>query len=167
MAYKGNRNLERLDRVALGTGIGGKPRFIGPRLQIMLAGCFLLVAIAGLTMAIAGNPFGSDLAFVAMLSGLIMRAMGDWQKRGENPLDEREAAIMWKANAWGAIVPLVVIVLYTLLLSNFADDGWWVPAENYEWKAVSLTVLAAWGLISLIVDGWLTPNYVADLDDED
>ena len=74
---------------------------------------------------------------------------------------------MWKSNAWGAIVPLAIVIGYTLLLSNFADHGWWFPQQDFQWSAISLALVAAWGLISLIANGVMTPVYAAELDEDD
>ena len=167
MANKGNCNLEWVDWPAFRIRIGERSGFVGPRLQIFLAVCFLIVALSGLIIAITGKELGSDLVFIAMIFGLAMRVVNDWQKRGARSLDERERAIMWKSNAWGAIVPLAIVIGYTLLLSNFADDGWWFPQQDFQWSAISLALVAAWGLISLIANGVMTPVYAAELDEDD
>lgn len=166
MAYKGDKLLERLDRLAV-AGIGpNAENGVAPCLSILANLVFMAAGIAGLVLCAQGD-LGSGIVFAAMFAGSTHTVIVEHKKRGNAPLDEREQAIFWKAMAIGALVPSVMAALWALFLASFADQGMWYPDRPEEWRAAGFFILGLTSQISNIANAWMTPSYAADLLDEE
>ena len=168
MAYEGDRIAEGLDRAAMRvTGLQVHTGKIGPRTTIFATLIFMSVTAIGMYLTVQGAKAGQGLVFSAAMGSLAIKLFNDYKERGNGPLDERELAIYWKANAIGAMIPLIGVAVWSLFLGNFADFGMWYPREKFEWVALCFLLLGLMTQIGLIVTGWLTPSYAADLDEND
>lgn len=166
MAYKGNKVLERLDRLAVaGVGINAE-NGVAPRLSILANLVFMAASIVGLVLC-ARTDVGSGIVFAAMFAASTHTVIVEQRKRGNARRDEREQAIFWKASAIGAFVPCVVIAGWAMLLGNFADQGMWHPERPAEWHATAFFILGLMSQIANIASAWLTPAYAAELLDDE
>lgn len=168
MAYEGSRIAEGLDRAAMRvTGRQVHTGKIGPRTTIVATLIFMSLTAMGMYLAVQGAKVGQGIVFSAAMGSLAIKLFNDYKARGNGPLDERERAIYWKSNAIGAMVPLVGVAVWSLFLGNFAGDGLWYPRQSFEWVALSFFLLGLMTQIGIIVSGWLTPSYAADIDFDD
>jgi|GEM_PF-2970729 len=168
MPYQGNPNHQWMDRVARTlTGRQVHTGRIGPKALIASALIFMAVGIGGLWLMVAGSDLGASLIYCAAIGTLALKLTGDWRARRDDPLDEREREIYWKANAVGAAVPLVGMIIWLLFLSTSAGDGLWRPSRDYEFSGLAFFLLAAMLQLAMIVIGLSTPSYAADLDEHD
>lgn len=166
MAYEGNKVSERLDRLAIAGFGNNADNGASPRLSIIANVIFLAAGIAGLVLCAQGDV-GSGIVFGAMFGAGTHSVIVEYRKRGNAPLDEREAAIFWKAMAIGALVPSVLAALWALFLASFADQGMWYPDRPEEWRAAGFFLLGLTSQISNIASAWMTPAYAADLLDDE
>lgn len=166
MAYEVNKDLERIDRLAVaGIGINAE-NGVATRLSILANLVFMAAGIAGLVLCARGD-FGSGMVFAAMIAAGTYTVIAEQRKRGNARLDEREQAIFWKATAIGAFVPCVLIAGWVMLLGNFADQGMWHPERPAEWHAMGFFILGFMSQIANIASVWMTPAYAAELLNED
>jgi len=168
MPYLGNPNHQRMDRVARTlTGRQVHTGRIGPKALIVSALIFMAVGIGGLWLMVAGSDLGASVIYSAAIGTLALKLTGDWRSRRHDPLDERERAIYWKANAVGTGLPLIGVAIWLLLLSGFADAGLWWPSRDFEFSGLAFFLLAAMLQLAMIVIGLSTPSYAADIDEDD
>lgn len=166
MACEGNKVSERLDRLAV-AGLGNNAESgVAPRLSIVANVIFLAGGIAGLVLCAQGDV-GPGIVFGAMFAASTHSVILEYRKRGNAPLDEREAAIFWKATAIGAFVPCVLTAIWALLLGAFADQGMWHPDRPDEWRAAGFFILGLMSQIANIAMAWMTPAYAAELLDDE
>ena len=149
------------------TGRQGHTGLIGPKMKIFAALIFMALSFMGFYLAAIGKEVGQGIVFAAAMSSLAIKLSADYKARGNGPLDERERAIYWKSNAIGAMVPLFAVAIWSLNIASIDSTEIWRPRENFQWVAVSFLLLGLMTQIGLIVTGWLTPAYAADLDEND
>lgn len=168
MAYEGNRIAEGLDRAAMRvTGRQAHTGLIGPKMKIFAALVFMALSCMGFYLAAIGEEVGQGIVFAAAMASLAIKLSSDYKARGNGPLDERERAIYWKANAIGAMIPLLAVAIWTLNIGSIDSIDIWRPREDFQWVAVTFLLLGLMTQIGIVVTGWLTPSYAADLDEND
>lgn len=168
MPYEGDRIAEGFDRAAMRmTGRQVHTGKIGPKTTIVATLIFISLTAIGMYLTVQGAKVGQGIVFSAAMGSLAIKLFNDYKERGNGPLDERELAIYWKANAIGAMIPLIGVAVWSLFLGNLADFGMWYPREMFEWVTLSFFLLGLMTQIGLIVTAWLTPSYAADLDEND
>lgn len=168
MAYESDRIAEGLDQAARRlTGRRAHNGAVGPRTNIFAALIFMATTLAGFVMAAQGQEVGQGIVFSAAMASLAIKLFNDHKARGTGALDERERAIYWKANALGAMIPLLAVAVWALFVGTIDSLSVWQPEEGFQWVAITFLLLGLMTQIGVIVTASMTPSYAADLVDDE
>lgn len=168
MARNGKRMFAGLDRAL--TRMTGRPvrtGFTAPYVIIVANLALILVTIVGFSRVTQGDGSGHYVLTLVLNATVLYSVAVQYRERGNRAHDERENAIRWKSLAIAGWIVISLVMIWAVLVGQFAHNGLWYPTHPGQWPSLGFFIGALTGQISAIASAWMTPSYAAALDDED
>jgi hypothetical protein len=168
MAHNEKRLFARLDHAV--SRLVGRPirtGFTAPHVIIAANLTLLLISLLGFHRVTQGDGSGHVIVTLAMNGTVFYSVFVQYRERGNRTPDERENAIRWKSYAIAGWIVTSLVMVWAVLVGQFADNGLWYPTQAKQWPSLGLFIGALTVQISSIVSAWMTPTYAAELLDDD
>ena len=140
-------------------------RMLAPATQIVVAVVLLLLSSLALYAAAAEWVERAVLSSAITLMTVALSARTVLRSGYDSELDEHDRQMRHYAIATGGVVPVMVLALYTIGLSE--TDALWRPVSKVEWGAFGMFMLGATIQCAIIAAARKTPSYAAELDEND
>jgi hypothetical protein len=102
-------------------------RITAPYVIIAANLILMLVSLAGIIRTAQGQAGGHDLIVIALNGTIFYSAAVEYIERGNRTPDERQSAIRGKSLAIAGWIVISLVMIWAVLLGQFAKNGLWFP----------------------------------------